>query len=79
MHTATVNEAYSIYNELQIEDKEFLLDLIKKQIVEARREAILAKAKAAESNYLNGKAFHGNVDEVMEFLDNDWNICWWKF
>jgi hypothetical protein len=71
MQTATINEAYSIYNELQIEDKEYLLELIEKQIIEARRDAILSRAKEAEENYLKGNVYHGTVDELMEFLESD--------
>ena len=50
MDTATINDAYSIYNELPLEDKEFLLDLMEKQIIEARRDAVLARVKEAEKN-----------------------------
>ena len=48
-----------------------MLDLIEKQIIEARRDALLVKAKSAENNYLKGNVFHGSADEVMEFLEND--------
>ena len=71
MVTATINEAYSIYNRLPLEDKEYLLDLIEKQIIEARRDAILARAKEAEDNYLKGNIVRGSVDELMEYLGND--------
>ena len=71
MQTATINDAYSIYNELSLEDKEYFLGLIEKQIIEDRRNAILARAKDAEENYDKGNIFSGNVSEVMEYLDND--------
>jgi hypothetical protein len=71
MQTATINEAYSLFNELQLEDKEYLLELIEKQIIEARRDAMLVRAKEAEKNYYKGDVFHGSVAEVMEYLEND--------
>ncbi len=53
METVTINDAYSIYNELTLEDKEYFLDLVERQIVDDRRNAILARAKEAEENYSN--------------------------
>lgn len=53
METVTINDAYSIYNELTLEDKEYFLDLVERQIIEDRRNAILARAKEAEENYSN--------------------------
>ena len=78
METATINKAYEIYNELSFDDKEMFLDLINKQIVEERRDAIFKRAKEAEKNFSEQKCFTGNVNEIMEFLENDWNIFrWW--
>jgi len=71
METATLNKAYTLYNELSFDDKEILFDLINKQIIEARRDALLERAKEAEKNFSEGKCFTGNVDEIMEFLEND--------
>ena len=79
MQTATINDAYSIYNDLPLEDKEYLLDLMEKQIIEARRDALLIRAKEAEENYIKGNTFHGSVDELMEYLENDWNKFRWRF
>ena len=71
MVTATLNDAYTIYNELHLEDKEYLLELIEKQIIEARRDGILLRAIEAEENFLNGKVFRGSTDEMMEYLENN--------
>ncbi len=71
MATATVNEAYTLYNQLPLEDKEYLLDLIEKQIIEARRDALLARAKEAEQNYTDGNVSKGNASDTMEYLEND--------
>lgn len=45
MQFPTLNEAYSIYNELTLEDKEYFLGLATKQIIEDRRNAILKEPK----------------------------------
>jgi len=71
METATINKAYEIYNELSFDDKEMFLDLINKQIVDERRDAIFERAKESEKNFSEQKCFTGNVNEIMEFLEND--------
>jgi hypothetical protein len=71
MQTATINDAYTIFNELQLEDKEYFLELIEKQIIDSRREALLKRALEAEENYLKGNVITGSVSELMEFLEND--------
>jgi hypothetical protein len=71
MQTATLNDTYSMYNELPLEDKEYLLDLIQKQIIEARRDALVERVKEAEQNYKNGNVIHGSVDDLMKHLEND--------
>jgi hypothetical protein len=71
MQTVTLNDAYSIFNELTLEDKEYFLGLVEKQIIEERRNAILERAKEAELNYANGNVISGSVDELMEYLEND--------
>ena len=38
MQTATINDAYLIYDKLPLEDKEYLLSLIENHIIDARRE-----------------------------------------
>lgn len=73
MQPATIDTAYSIYNKLSLEDKEYFHGLIEKQIIEARRNAILARAQEAEENYNKGNVFSGNVTELMEYLENDIN------
>lgn len=71
MQPATINQAYSIYNRLSLEDKEELLRLIEKQIIDDRRKAINKRAKEAKENLKKGDVVRGDVDEVLEFLDND--------
>jgi hypothetical protein len=71
MQTATINDAYSIYNELPIEDKEYLLELIEKQIIEARRDALLERAKEAEEDYRKGNAKRGNIADLKRDLQDD--------
>jgi hypothetical protein len=71
MQTATINDAYSMYNELSLEDKEYFIGLIEKQIIDARRNAILERAKEAKENYIKGNVFSGSINDIMEYLEND--------
>ena len=71
MQAATIYDAYSIYNELSLVDKEYLLDLIEKQIIEARRDSLLARAKEAEENYHKGNVKRGTIAGLKRDLKND--------
>ena len=44
---------------------------MEKQIIEARRYAVLARAKEAEENLAEGKVVNGTVEEMMEYIEND--------
>ncbi len=59
-HRDTVlNKLIDDFNELPFEDREYALELIRKQLVEAKRDAIFRRAKEAESNLKKGKVKKG--------------------
>ncbi len=51
--------------ELTIEDKEILLELMNRRLVEEKREAIYQNYIAAKEDYKSGNVERGGVDELF--------------
>ncbi|MGD0486909.1 MAG: hypothetical protein ABSB94_06930 [Syntrophorhabdales bacterium] len=71
MRDTVLNKLIDDFNELPFEDREYALDLIQKQLVEAKRDAILRRAKEAQSNVKKGRVKKGSVQELMKDLESD--------
>jgi len=54
MANATVNKVISDFSLLPIDEKEYALEIIKKQMIEAKREAIAKRTKKAMANLKKG-------------------------
>ncbi len=68
------NAINSILNEIEClneDDKDYLREIIYKQLVEYKRESILHRAKEAEANYSVNKVKKGSADDLLEDLNND--------
>ena len=68
------NAINSILNEIEWlseDDKDYLLEIIYKQLVEYKRESILHRAKEAETNYNTGSIKKGSADDLLKDLKND--------
>ncbi len=50
MGTKTLNKFIEDFSQLPLEDKEYAIDVIKKQLIDAKREAIAKRAKEAMAN-----------------------------
>lgn len=71
MKTTTLNKIIKEFEELSSEDKEYVADLFKKQLVESRREEIAERAKTALRNLEKGKVKKGTVKDLYKDLEND--------
>ncbi len=69
MRDTVLNKLIDNFNELPFEDREYALELIQKQLVEAKRNAIFRRAKEAESNVKKGKVKKGSIQELMKDLE----------
>lgn len=54
-----------------IDDKEYLIEIIKKQFIETKREAIAKRSKEAISNLKKGTIKKGTVKELYRDLESD--------
>ena len=50
MGTNTLDKLIEDFSQLPLEDKEYAIDVIKKQLIEAKRDAIAKRAKEAMAN-----------------------------
>jgi hypothetical protein len=71
MKGATLNRIIDDFNELPFEDREYAIELIQKQLIEAKRERIVRRLKEAETNLKRGRVKRGTVGDLLKDLEND--------
>lgn len=71
MANATLTKVIDDFRKLPLDEKEYVIDIIKKQIIEAKREAISRRAKRAILNLRRGSAKKGTVKDLYRDLELD--------
>jgi len=71
MNGVTLNRIIDDFNELSFEDKEYSIELIQKQLIEAKRERIVRRSKEVETNLRKGKVKRGTMEDLLKDLEND--------
>ena len=71
MNTTGLNELIDTFNSLALEDKEYAADVINKQLVEAKRDALARRIKQAEGSLKKGSVKKGTLKALYEDLEND--------
>ena len=71
MSTTALNKLIEDFNHLPMDDKEYAVDVIKKQLTEARRDAIAKRAKEAMANLKKGAIRKGTVQDLYKDLEID--------
>jgi len=66
-----LNKVIEDFNNLPLEDREYALELIKKQIIEAKREAIAKRTEEANDNLKKGNVKKGNIETLRRDLESD--------
>ena len=69
--STTLNKLIEDFDQLPLSDKEYAADIIKKQLIEAKREAITKRAKEAITNLKKGIIKKGTVKELYKDLESD--------
>jgi hypothetical protein len=59
------------FGRLPLDEQEYAADVLKKQVIEARREAIYRRAKAALTNAKKGKVKSGTMKDLYKDLEGD--------
>jgi len=71
MSTATVSNLIEEFIRLPFDDKEYATEVIKKQLIEAKREAIAKRAKTAMAGFRKKTTESGTVKELYKDLESD--------
>jgi hypothetical protein len=71
MKNTSLNKLVDDFNELPFADKEYAVELIQKQLIEAKREGIVSRAREAMSNLKKGKIKRGSIGDLLKDLEND--------
>ena len=71
MKSATLNKIIEEFIELPLEEKEYAIEIINRQMIEAKRNAIAKRAKVAKANYKKKKIKSGSVQDLVKDLESD--------
>jgi hypothetical protein len=71
MSGVTITKLIEEFNLLPLDDKEFAAEIIKKQLIEAKREAIAKRVKEVSANFKKGIVKRGTIKELYKDLESD--------
>ena len=71
MSNTGVNEVIKEFSELPPVDKEYVAEIIKKQVLELKREMLVQRAEEAKMNFEKGLIKSGGIKELLEDLESD--------
>jgi len=71
MTNTILNKLIEDFSQLPLNDKEYAAEVIKKQLIEAKREAIAKRAKEAMTNLKKGLIKRGNIKDLYKDLKSD--------
>jgi hypothetical protein len=70
MRGTALDKVIEDFGRLPLDDREYAADLIRKQLIEAKREAIYNRAKSALANAKKGKIKSGKVKDLWKDLED---------
>ena len=68
MQKATFQKALEIIESLPEEQRESLIDIVKRRLIEERRDRLAQSIKEARDEYKRGEIKRGTVDDLMREL-----------
>jgi len=71
MSNTSVNEVIKEFSQLPPEDKEYVAEIIRKQVIELKREMLAQRADEAKMNLEKGFVKSGGIKELLEDLESD--------
>jgi len=71
MADITIDDALEDFQKLNDTDKEYFLEIARKQLIELRRKNISDRVSEIEENYGAGKTKNGSSDELLKDLNDD--------
>ena len=71
MSNTSVNEVIKEFSQLPFIDKEYVAEIIRKQVVELKREMLARRTEEAKMNLKNGFVKSGGIEELFKDLESD--------
>jgi hypothetical protein len=71
MGSASINRIIDDFSHLKLDDKEYAADIIRKQLIGAKRESIAKRAREATSSLKKGLVKKGSVKDLHRDLESD--------
>jgi hypothetical protein len=71
MHHSTINDVIEEFGHLPYEDKEYVAEVLRKQLAEERRERLFHRVAEAKENYDKGDVKRGTIEDLRKDLEND--------
>ncbi len=71
MSNTSVNEVINEFSQLPFIDKEYVAEIIRKQVIELKRESLAQRAEEAKMNLKKGVVKSGGIKELLEDLESD--------
>ena len=65
-----IGDVLNAAGELSLEDQEALIDILRRRIIDRRRQVLRAEIKEAEEEYSRGLAKVVTVDELMDEINS---------
>lgn len=70
MNNSNINKVIEEFSHLPQEDKEYVAEIIRKQVIEEKRNRLAERAREARGNFEKGSAKTGSLRDLMEDLDS---------
>lgn len=64
--TSTFQKIIEVIEQLSLEDREILVDIIQKRLKQERREQIFQEIAEAERDYVQGNVRSGSISELLK-------------
>ena len=71
MLQSTINTVLEEFGHLPYEDKEYVAEILRKQLARERRERLSVRAAEARANYKQGEIKRGSIEDLRKDLEND--------
>ena len=59
------------FNTLDLDNQEYLFDILHKQIIDKKREQLIEDIRIAELNFASGNFKRGSVSDLISEIEND--------
>ena len=69
MNNTSVNEVIKEFGQLPSVDKEYVAEIIRKQVIELKRERLAQRVEEAKMNLEKGFVKSGGIKELLEDLE----------